>query len=154
VGCPGRLIPNHLADRLGILNVFVPVTAVAGACVLAWMAVDSVPGLYVWCVFYGLFAGGIQSLFPAGLSSLTSDPQKAGSRMGMGFTIVGFATLAGPPIAGAIISAQGGSYHGAQGFAGATLLLATALLAAARYVKAKRIMRERERVGSLWMMKV
>jgi MFS family permease len=118
------------------------------------MAVDSVPGLYVWCVFYGLFAGGIQSLFPAGLSSLTSDPQKAGSRMGMGFTIVGFATLAGPPIAGAIISAQGGSYHGAQGFAGATLLLATALLAAARYVKAKRIMRERERAGSLWMMKV
>ncbi|KAL2129356.1 hypothetical protein VTI74DRAFT_7905 [Chaetomium olivicolor] len=140
VGLPGRLIPNHLADRLGAINVFVPTVGIAGICMFCWMAVKSPPGLYVWCCFYGMVGGGIQSLFPAGLSSLTTDIQKAGVRMGMAFTIVSFATLAGPPIAGAVITASGGSYYGAQAFAGATLALGTVLMAAARTVKKGDIM--------------
>ncbi len=139
VGIPGRLVPNHLADRFGIFNVFVPVASIAGICVFSWMAVKNATGLYVWCAFYGMSAGGIQSLFPAGLSSLTTDLRKAGVRMGMIFTIVSFATLAGPPIAGAIITASGGSYYGAQAFAGAALLLGTSLMAAARSVKLRRL---------------
>lgn len=139
VGIPGRLIPNHLADRFGTFNAFVPTSGIAGICVLSWMAVKNTTGLYVWCAFYGMTAGGIQSLFPAGLSSLTTDVRKAGVRMGMVFTIVSFATLAGPPIAGAIITASGGSYYGAQAFAGASLLLGMVLMAAARSVKLRRL---------------
>ncbi|KAK4118936.1 MFS general substrate transporter [Parathielavia appendiculata] len=154
VGMPGRLVPNHFADRLGAINVLVPVTAITGICALCWMAVESTAGLYVWCCFYGAAAGGIQSLFPAALSSLTTDVRKAGVRMGMIFTIVSFATLAGPPIAGAIITASGGSYYGAQGFAGATLLLSTGLMAAARTVKVRRLMREGGVAGSRWRVKV
>ncbi|KAL1836857.1 hypothetical protein VTJ49DRAFT_4590 [Mycothermus thermophilus] len=154
VGYPGRLVPNHLADRAGTLTMLVPVLGLAGVFVFVWMAVNSTAGMYVWCVFYGLFAGGVQSLFPAGLSSLTADPRKAGVRMGMAFTIVSFATLAGPPIAGAIISAQGGNYHGAQGFAGACLLLGTVLMAAARMAKARRIVREKGMDGRGWKVKV
>lgn len=110
VGMPGRLVPNHIADRVRAINVLVPVTGIAGTCALCWMAVKSTAGLYVWCCFYGAAAGGVQSLFLAALSSLTTDLRKAGVRMGMVFTIVSFATLAGPPIAGAIITASGGSY--------------------------------------------
>ncbi|KAK4098529.1 MFS general substrate transporter [Parathielavia hyrcaniae] len=154
VGMPGRLVPNHIADRLGAINVLVPVTAITGVCALCWMAVGSTAGLYVWCSFYGAAAGGIQSLFPAALSSLTTDMRKAGVRMGMVFTIVSFATLAGPPIAGAIISASGGSYYGAQGFAEATLMLSVALMAAARTVKVRRLMREGAVAGSRWRVKV
>ena len=139
VGIPGRLIPNHLADRFGTFNAFVPVSGIAGICVFSWMAVKSTTALYVWCAFYGMTAGGIQSLFPAGLSSLTTDLRKAGVRMGMVFTIVSFATLAGPPIAGAIITASGGKYYGAQAFAGASLLLGMVLMAAARSVKLRRL---------------
>jgi MFS family permease len=154
VGMPGRLIPNHIADRVGAINVLVPVTVIAGICALCWMAVKDTAGLYVWCCFYGAAAGGIQSLFPAALSSLTTDLRKAGVRMGMVFTIVSFATLAGPPIAGAIITAEGGTYYGAQGFAGASLLLGMAFMAAARTVKVRRLMREGEITGSQWHVKV
>lgn len=154
VGMPGRLIPNHLADRVGAMNMLVPTAAVAGITLLCWMAVKNTAELYVWCVFYGLSGGGIQSLFPAALSSLTTDLRKAGVRMGMVFTIISFATLAGPPIAGAIITAEGGTYYGAQAFAGASLLLGMLLIIAARQVKVRRLMRETDVEGPVWRVKV
>ncbi|KAL2166128.1 hypothetical protein VTG60DRAFT_3267 [Thermothelomyces hinnuleus] len=154
VGIPGRVIPNHIGDRVGTINVLVPTVGLGSVFIFCWMAVKSTAGLYVWCAFYGTVAGGIQSLFPAGLSSLTTDVRKAGVRMGMIFTIVSFATLAGPPIAGAIITASGGKYYGAQAFAGSTLMLSMALMAAARTVKVRRLMRAGHGSGSAWKMKV
>ncbi|KAK4140740.1 major facilitator superfamily domain-containing protein [Dichotomopilus funicola] len=154
VGIPGRLLPNHLADRFGTINMLIPSAGLAGICVFCWMAVNSTSGLYVWCCFYGMLAGGIQSLFPAGASSLTTDLRKSGVRMGMLFTIVSFATLAGPPIAGAIITAGGGSYYGAQAFAGASLLLGMVLMVAARVVKVRRLRRDGELTKSGWKVKV
>lgn len=138
VGSIGRLVPNYLADRFGPINVFIPTALFAGVCVLCWTAVDSRAGLYVWASFYGMAAGGIQSLFPAGLSSLTTDLRKAGVRMGMVFTIVSFATLTGPPIDGAIISAGGGSYRGAFVFAGVVLLVGSGFMVAARTARMRK----------------
>jgi len=143
VGIIGRLGPNYIADRLGPLNVLLPVSTIAGICVLCWMAVSNQGGLYAWCIFYGMAAGGFQSLFPAGLTSLTTDLRKAGVRMGMVFTANSFATLMGPPICGAIITAtEGGSYYGAQAFAGSTLLIGTGFLFASRVVKSRKEGRE------------
>lgn len=139
VGIPGRLICNHLADRVGPLNVLIPVAGVGGVCLFSWMAVGSTASLYVWSCFYGLTAGGLTGLFPAGITSLTTDLRKSGVRMGMMFTIVSFATLAGPPIAGAIITTSEGSYHGAQRFAAATLLLGMVFMVAARTVAARTV---------------
>jgi MFS family permease len=138
-GVIGRLGPNHIADRVGPITVFLPVVLATAVCMLAWMAVSSIPGLYVWAVFYGISAGGIQSLFPACLSTLTTDLKKAGVRMGMIFTINSFATLMGPPIAGAIISSMGGRYEGAQGFAGAFMVVGLLFTMAARTVKVRRL---------------
>ncbi|KAL2015438.1 hypothetical protein VTK56DRAFT_5493 [Thermocarpiscus australiensis] len=153
-GIPGRLILNKIGDRMGPLNVMVPVTASTGICMVCWMAVRSTAGMYVWTCFYGLFGGGIQSLFPAALSSLTTDLSKAGVRIGMTFTIVSFATLAGPPIAGAIITASGGRYYGAQAFAAATLLLGMGFMTAARTVKARRVKSSGAKAGAGWHIKV
>lgn len=147
MGVLGRLGPNLLADRVGPINVFIPTAMVAGVCVFCWLAVRDVAGMYVWTVFYGIAGGGIQSLFPAGLSSLTPDLRRAGVRMGMVFTINSFAVLAGPPIAGRLVTAAGGSYVGAQGFAGAALLVGTGFLVAARVVKGRRL-------GGGWAVKV
>ncbi|KAK0649332.1 major facilitator superfamily domain-containing protein [Cercophora newfieldiana] len=139
MGIPGRLLPNHLADRFGPINIFIPTGIIAGTCILSWMAVNSVTGLYVWAVFYGMAAGGIQSLFPAGLSSLTTDLRKAGIRLGMAFSIISFATLVGPPIAGVIITLSGGSYQGAQVFAGVSMLVGTAFMGAAKMARIRRV---------------
>ncbi|CAN8105192.1 unnamed protein product [Discula destructiva] len=147
IGIIGRLVPNHLADRYGAINVFIPTATIAGICTLAWIAVSSPGGLYAWTIFYGIAAGGIQSLFPAGLSSLTTDLRKSGTRMGMVFTIASFATLTGPPIAGALITRCGGHYYGAQAFAGAVMLVGAGFMVAARLVRTRR-------VGGGWRVKV
>ncbi|EGY20287.1 riboflavin transporter MCH5 [Verticillium dahliae VdLs.17] len=139
IGVIGRLLPNYVADTLGTLNMFIPMAGISSLLAFSWMAVSSEPGLYAWAVFYGIAAGGIQSLFPAGLSALTADPRKQGTRMGMVFTIVSFAVLTGPPIAGAVIDATGGRYVGAQAFAGSCMALGMGGLMAAREVKRRKL---------------
>ncbi len=57
----------------------------------------------------------------------------------MVFTIVSFAVLTGPPIAGQLIQRMEGKYTGAQVFAGADMLVGCALLCAARWAKSKKL---------------
>ncbi|KAI0190720.1 major facilitator superfamily transporter [Xylaria flabelliformis] len=147
VSIAGRLLPNHLADIYGPLNLLAPAALFAGITLFAWMVVDTPAKLYAWASFYGIAAGGIQSLFPAGLSSLTTDPQKQGTRIGMVFTIVSFATLTGNPIAGAIIAADGGRYNGAQAFTGSSLLLGASFIFGARLVRMRT-------TGQGWLVKI
>ncbi|GJC97084.1 major facilitator superfamily transporter [Colletotrichum higginsianum] len=147
IGFVGRLGPNFLADKIGTITVFTPMAFLSGLLTYCWIAVGTSTGLYVWTVFFGVAGNAIQALFPAGVSALTTDPSKQGTRIGMVFTIVGFAVLTGNPIAGAIISATGGRYLGAQAFAGSCLMLGTFFLALARVVKTRKI-------GKGWFVKV
>jgi MFS family permease len=143
----GRLMPAWLGDRVGAINAYIPCSAISALLVFSWIAVGSPAGLYGWAVIYGISAGGIQSLFNAALSSLTTDPRKAGVRMGMVFTIVSFAVLTGPPIAGAAVNAAGGGYTGAQVFAGTVLAVGCGFLCAAKMVRMKR-------TGQGWRAKI
>lgn len=145
VGLPGRLIPNYYADKtVGPLNAIIPFAALSCLLLYCWIAVDSVAGLWAFAVVYGLFAAGIQSLFPATLTSLTTDPKRAGVRMGMVFSVVSFAVLTGPPIAGALISQGQGRYVYAQVFAGSSMVAGFGTLVAARVARA----------GTKWKIKV
>ncbi|KAL6721383.1 hypothetical protein ACLMJK_000486 [Lecanora helva] len=136
VGIFGRLIPAQLADRyFGPLNTLIPFAFATGLLLYCWAAVTSKGGLIAFAVMYGLFAAGIQSLFPATLSSLTTDLKKAGVRMGMVFSVISFACLTGPPIAGALIQRRHGGYLYAQIFAGTVLVAGCATLVASRAAK-------------------
>jgi predicted MFS family arabinose efflux permease len=136
VGLFGRLIPNYLADRyFGPLNLIIPFTFISGLMLYFWMAVSSHSGLTAFAVVYGLFAAGIQSLFPATITSLTNDLQKAGVRLGMVFSFISFAALTGSPIAGALIQSDHGSFRHAQIFAGSVTLCGCMTLLAARVAK-------------------
>ncbi|KAF7899365.1 uncharacterized protein EAF01_008578 [Botrytis porri] len=140
VGVVGRVLPNHLADRVfGPLNTLIPMATIDSLLCFCWIAVSSRGGLYAWSVMYGIFAAGIQGLFPATLSSLTTDLRKAGVRMGMVFTVVSFAVLTGPPIGGVLIQNKNGGYEYAQIFAAADLLIGTAFLIMARLAKSKKL---------------
>ncbi|KAI8682455.1 hypothetical protein NCS56_00368400 [Fusarium sp. Ph1] len=118
VGILGRLVPNYFGDRIGALTVFVPTAGLGALLIWCWIAVNSQAGLYVWAAVSGSALGGIQAMFPSALASLTTDPSKQGTRIGMIFTIVSFAVLTGTPIAGTLISTMDGRYIGAQAFAG------------------------------------
>lgn len=80
----------------------------------AWIGVHSTGALFTFAAIYGAGSAGSQSLFPATLSSLTTDMSKAGVRMGMGFSVVSFACLTGPPLAGALIQNNNGNFLHAQ----------------------------------------
>lgn len=137
IGAIGRVVPNFLADRVGAVNMFIPICGICSLLVFCWIAVETPAGLYAWTVLYGIFAAGIQSLFPAALSFLTTDLRKTGVRMGMVMSIISFAVLTGPPIAGSIIDATG-NYKGAQAFSGASLAMGCVFLLCSKIVKMKK----------------
>ncbi|OCK82289.1 MFS general substrate transporter [Lepidopterella palustris CBS 459.81] len=135
VGIPGRLVPALIADKyVGPINVFIPTLFLAGVLLFSWAAVNSASGIMIFTIFYGFFGAGVQSLLQAGLASLNTDPKKAGVRIGMGFSVVGIASLLGGPIGGALVQKADGRYLGTQMFAGACLVVGSVVLVGARVV--------------------
>ncbi|KAL4899110.1 hypothetical protein BDW74DRAFT_189558 [Aspergillus multicolor] len=136
VGVIGRILPTIIADRItGKLNILIPLSFTAAIVVYAWIAVHTVTGLYVFVVIYGLAGGAAQSLFPATVTIMAPDIRKAGTRIGMILSIVGFATLTGPAIDGALIQTMDGDYTGAQVFSGTVIVLGASAAVAARVSK-------------------
>ncbi|KAL8701586.1 MAG: hypothetical protein Q9201_004830 [Fulgogasparrea decipioides] len=141
VGLFGRIIPAYFSDHyFGPLNTLIPFVFVSGLLLYCWAAVTSQGGLIGFAIVYGLYAAGIQSLFPATTSSLTTDLKKTGVRMGMIFSIVAFACLFGPPLAGKLIQDRHGSYLYAQMFAGTVMFCGCLTLIAARLAKTGKIL--------------
>lgn len=133
VGIPARALVGFVADRhLGPINAYAILLTFFAAALYGWTAVHSRTGMYVFSAFYGVVAGATQGVFVGALASLTSDPRKMGTRFGMVSTLLGFATLAGPPTAGAIIGQSGGRYTWAQVWGGSVLLLAAMAVVSAR----------------------
>ncbi len=132
---PSRPVTGYLADRyFGPINLFAFHTFVLGGLIFAWIGVTTRTGMYVFSVFFGLANGAAQGLFAGSLASLTKDPRKMGTRFGMVCTIVAFASLAGPPTAGAIIDKSGGRYLWAQVWAGLVIVLASLVIVGTRCV--------------------
>lgn len=133
VGIVGRILPNLIGERfVGVLNMTIFISLVCAILVYCWAAITSVAGLYVWAVFYGIFAGGIQALFPALATQQSPEPDKVGTWTGMTLTIVSFACLTTAPIQGAIIQSEGGRYLRAQMFSASAIIVGAILLVLSR----------------------
>jgi hypothetical protein len=72
--------------------------------------VHSLAGIVIITLLYGFFSGVFIALPPVLFVRLTKDKRKVGTRMGMGFAILGFGVLAGGPGGGAIL----GKGHGEE----------------------------------------
>ncbi|KAJ3493233.1 hypothetical protein NLG97_g4866 [Lecanicillium saksenae] len=126
-GVVSRIGPSYLADRYtGPMNLMIPSALCSGIMMLVWICVSDKNGLYVFVVFYGMFAAAFQGLFPATLASICTDMKTLGTRIGMVMTIISFASLTGPPIAGSLLAIGNGSYLYVQLFAGLTMIVGTA----------------------------
>ncbi|KAF2023791.1 MFS monocarboxylate transporter-like protein [Setomelanomma holmii] len=130
-----RLLPTYYADKIGSLNVLTPFAFICGVMMFGWIGIESVGALYCFAVLYGSASAVLQALWPAIIGSMSKvpDPQKAGVRMGMAFTIVSFSSFTGPPLAGALIQANGGDYTYANVWAGTSFFIGGALLIATRW---------------------
>jgi hypothetical protein len=78
-----------------------------------------------------------QTVFVGGLASLTTDPSKLGVRFGMVCSMMAFASLAGPPTAGALIEADHGGFLKAQIWAGSVTICAALFVSAALWMQTK-----------------
>jgi MFS family permease len=130
-----RILPTYYADKIGSLNTLIPFTFICSIMMFGWIGVHSVGSLYAFAVIYGSASAVLQALWPAAITSLnrTPDLKKNGVRMGMAFTIVSFSSFTGPPLAGALIQYNGGSYTYANIWAGTTFLVGGFLLIASRF---------------------
>ncbi|KAM5343646.1 hypothetical protein ACJ41O_012183 [Fusarium nematophilum] len=136
VGLIGRIAPTIIADRwAGSLNILIPISFAASLLVYCWAAIDAAGGLYGFAVVYGLLAAALQALFPAVATTMTPEPSRTGTRVGMILSFVSVANLTGPAICGALINAEDGSYLGAQMFAASSILLGAVMAVAARTAK-------------------
>ncbi|KAI0149638.1 MFS general substrate transporter [Hypoxylon sp. NC0597] len=99
----GRILPNFVADYLGSMNMLAATTLGASILAFGWFGVRNLAGTVVFALLFGFFNGGVTSLPPSAVVSLTPDMSRLGTRMGMLFAFIGLAVLVGTPIAGAIL---------------------------------------------------
>jgi MFS family permease len=127
----GRILPSFIADYLGVLNILIICTVIAGMLGFVWNAVHSLGGLIIWALLYGAFSGAFVSLQPSTVVSITDDMGVVGGRLGMNTFCVSLGILIGNPIAGIIVG--DGLWIGLQAFCGGTLLLSAVLLLVTRW---------------------
>ncbi|TLS31032.1 hypothetical protein PpBr36_03879 [Pyricularia pennisetigena] len=128
-----RIIIPFVATRYGAINIAVPVTAVFAIVAFTWLAVRSEPGYYAFAAAYGISNGAFHCLMPTVIASITPRLDMVGTRLGMAFSIIGFAALTGPPIGGALQGAMGGSFVGASIWAAVSMVMCLAFITFARW---------------------
>ena len=129
MGLPGRLMPAWISDRyIGPLNTLIITAGCSGVLVFAWAAVASLNGTWAFAIAYGFVAANVQSLVPPAIAAYESDKTKSGVLIGMMFSITSIACLCGPPISGALIERNEGSYLYAQMFGGSIMICGALVL--------------------------
>lgn len=59
----GRILPNLLAQKIGLYNTFVPISFCTGALIFALYGVKNAGGTVVIAVIYGFFSGACAYFF-------------------------------------------------------------------------------------------
>ncbi|KAJ7231881.1 major facilitator superfamily domain-containing protein [Mycena haematopus] len=138
-GCSlfGRLAGGIVSDRIGPLNVMIPMTFVAAGMTFAWPRARTQTSLIVIAALYGVVSGVYVSTFPLPLFPM-GDVEDIGRRTGMALTLAALGALAGPPISGAINTATGG-FDAVGYYAGGTILAAVVLLVMTRQLSIGRV---------------
>ncbi|KAK7743901.1 hypothetical protein SLS53_003923 [Cytospora paraplurivora] len=143
VAIPFRIIIPLISDRVGPLNMLIPVTLIWTVVAFCWLAVDSIGGYYAFVAVYGATTGAFQSLTPVALTSITPRLDKVGTRLGMAFALISFSSMTGPPLGGALQTADGGKFTGASIWAACATLLSFVFCFGARWAKAGFTIREK-----------
>ncbi|KAG8159791.1 hypothetical protein KVR01_010428 [Diaporthe batatas] len=135
----GRIIPNYLADKVGSVNMAIVCATVSAVLAYGWLGIHNLGGLVVFALLYGAFSGGIVSVLPSAIITMSPDMSRVGTRLGMMFTLTGFSILVGTPIAGAILGGYSDrEWRGVIGYSAAGLTLGSILYLASRAVSYRR----------------
>ena len=115
----------------------VPGAFAVGITLLCYMAANNLGSLIACTIFFGFFSGVFIALPPVLLAALTKDKSKVGTRMGMGFAMIGIGVLCGGPGGGGILGTDNSNLHwdGVWIYAGVTTLVAGTVFTILRFVQ-------------------
>jgi predicted MFS family arabinose efflux permease len=115
----GRWVPGYYADRLGRYNAAIASVVLTVIAVFAiWLpAGGSMAGIVIFALLFGFASGSNISLTPVCVGQLCRT-ENYGRYYATCYTIVSIGCLTGIPIAGEIISSNGGAYWGLIIFTG------------------------------------
>ncbi|GHJ87266.1 hypothetical protein NliqN6_3668 [Naganishia liquefaciens] len=141
----GRALSGPMAERFGVIEVFIASGAAGGISVLVlWSSRDvGTAGSIIGLFLYGLFGGAVIALVAACCAQI-SPVREFGLRLGMMWTIASLPLLAGPQICGVLIEEEKG-YTTFSIFSGVTII--TGSLMAFAPVMWKRFQDHRRRSG-------
>jgi MFS family permease len=121
------------SDKLGAYNILVSACMLASILILAlWIPATGNAAIIVFSALFGFASGAYVSLAAAMVVKISPFPE-IGYRTGLLFLFSSFGGLTTNPIAGAILSRDGGSYTGMKVFAGVFLLAGSFFILAARF---------------------
>lgn len=131
--CFGRTLPNAFSDKTGPLNLMIPGSLLLGVLILCMMAVKTQAAIIVLAILTGFFSGVFVAMPPVCFVALTKDKRKIGTRIGMGYCMIGFGVLAAGPGGGAILGASDQlNWTGLWIFGGVTCLVSAVMYAGLR----------------------
>ncbi|KAL2811945.1 major facilitator superfamily domain-containing protein [Aspergillus granulosus] len=125
----GRTVPYLLGSRVKPICILICSVAASAIAMFTWIPATSTPGFIVWSCYWG-FLTGVLVTGPTSIVShpaLCPDMKMLGTRMGMMWGISSFGSLAGTPIAGALVDLSDAQFLRAQIFAGCLMLGAVGL---------------------------
>ncbi|KAL9620721.1 MAG: hypothetical protein Q9160_004734 [Pyrenula sp. 1 TL-2023] len=126
----GRVGGGILAAKTGPLETCCIALGCSALLLPCWIAVDSIAGVIVWSVFWGLISSVIVSLPGAFVPILCPSLAVVGTRSGMFWAAIGLGLLIGSPIAGALIENDEGdpAWWRLQVFSGIMMLVSAICL--------------------------
>ncbi|KAL6233614.1 hypothetical protein BDW75DRAFT_231810 [Aspergillus navahoensis] len=127
----GRTVPYLLGSRVKPIGILISCVAGSAIAMFTWIAANNIPGFIVWSCYWG-FLTGVLVTAPTSIvshSALCPDLKMLGTRMGMMWGISSFGSLAGTPIAGALVDLTEAQFLRAQVFAGCMMVGAVVLQA-------------------------
>lgn len=129
----GRALPGYWGDRIGPFNInLLMILLSIIACFAIWLPGGSTtPGLVVFALLFGFASGSNISITPVCVGRLCRT-QHYGRYYATCYTVVSFACLVGVPIAGSILTSNGGKYWGVIVLTGCVYLGAFGFLSAAK----------------------
>lgn len=132
----GRLIPNSIAGRYGLMNVQIIFGVISGALAFALLGIKTTGGVIAFTVVYGFVSAPYVSLPIPIVTSLSPDKSVWATRLGMSFAIIGLGALIGSPVAGAILGdSNNRNWTGLIVWCGVMFFASTAILITVRTMK-------------------
>ncbi|KAF9257454.1 MFS general substrate transporter [Marasmius fiardii PR-910] len=144
----GRIAPNYMADKLGVLKIAIPCIVLNGVVCFAMLGATSVVGVVMFSIVYGFFLGASISLYLPVVYFVTPRGMDLGRSMGIGLGPVGLGLLIGSPVISATQRKSDTEYDWWKGvtLAGVVLIAAGVIMSAAVAVHKRRVRRAEKMV--------